>query len=157
MTDAEFDAFLSAANEELRQKQEALKHAYGLGSYRRFWWEQATAKIQFFDAADALKVEADVIHIGTYAEKSSTWRWAWGSQSLLPWLRTKTEKLKELEAITGFEIFGKSEPFRVEGETHAWELAAISVKHLGAIGCYRAPSSRDGPTTFFAISSAWRV
>jgi hypothetical protein len=39
----------------------------------------------------------------------------------------------------------------------AWELAAIAVKHLGAMGCYRAPSSRGAPTTFLAITRILRV
>ena len=157
MTDAEVDAFVATANEELRQKQAALNHVYGLGSHHRFWWEQATEKIQFFDASDALRVEAEVIDIGTYSEKSNTWKWAWCNQSLLPRLRKKAEKLKELEEVTGMELFGNEGPFEIEDESMAWEIAAMSVKHLGAIGCYRAPSLHGGPTTFFAITSAWHV
>ena len=36
----------------------------------------------------------------------------------------------------------------------AWVLVAIAVKHLGALGGYRAPSSKkEGPYTFLAMTS----
>jgi hypothetical protein len=157
MTDEEFESFLENANEELRGKQQVLKEQYALGVHARWWFEQAIAKLQFFDEADNLSVEAEVVDIGSYSPKSNTWKWAWGNSSVLPELRKKAESLKELESITGFEIFGKEHAFEIPDEGMAWELAAVSVKHLGAIGCYRAPSSTGGPTTFLAIISIHRA
>jgi hypothetical protein len=154
MTDDEFGVFLTAANLELRHKQDALKQQYRMGSYSRWWFEQATAKLQFFDESGRLALEADVIEIGSYASKSNTWTWAWGNSSVDPSLRQKAQKLEELEAVTGIKLFSQEHAFTVEGESMAWELAAISVKHLGAMGCYRAPSSSGGPATFLAILSA---
>ena len=157
MTDSEFEAFLANANEELRHKQALLLEQYSLGEYSRWFFEQATETLQFFDEADKLMIEADVVQIGSYSEKSNTWKWAWSNSSVLPRLREKVEILKELEETTGFELFGREHAFDIKDEAMAWELAAISVKHLGAIGCYRAPSSSDGPTVFLAITSAWKV
>ena len=157
MTDSEFEAFLANANEELCHKQDLLGERYGLGKYSRWWFEQATEKLQFFDEADNLAIEADVIDIGSYSEKSNTWKWAWSNSSVLPSLREKAQILKQLEDTTGVELFGHEHTFEIEDEAMAWELAAMAVKHLGAIGCYRAPSSSDGPTMFLAIMSAWKV
>lgn len=56
------------------------------------------------------------------------------------------------KAITGFELFGEKEASSVEGEAMAWELAALAVQHLNAVGCYRATSSSDGPTIYLAIT-----
>ena len=157
MTDSEFEAFLANANEELRQKQDLLGERYGLGKYSRWWFEQATAKLQFFDEANNLAIEADIVDIGSYSQKSNTWKWAWGNSSVLPRLRQKAELLKGLEDITGVELFGHEHAFEIEDEAMAWELAAMSVKHLGAIGCYRAPSSSGGPIMFLAITNARKV
>jgi hypothetical protein len=152
MTDEEFRTFLNSANAELRQKQVVLKGQYGLGSPVRWWFEQATGKLQFFDSADKLAIETDVIDIGSYSPNSNSWKWAWSNDTVLPWLRHKAEKLKELEAITGLALFGLENAFAVEGESMAWELTAIGVRHLKALGCYKAPSSEEnGPTTFLAI------
>jgi hypothetical protein len=72
MTDEEFEAFLKNANEELRGKQQALMEQYKLGEHGRWWFEQATEKLQFFDEADKLTVEAEVVDIGSYSAKSNT-------------------------------------------------------------------------------------
>ena len=152
MTDEEFDAFLATANAELRDKQARLMQIYGLGEMKRWWFEQVTQQLQFFDGKDKLTLLAGVIDIGSYSPKSKTWKWAWGNQSVLPDLRKKALSLRELEAMTGFDMFGKENAFVIDGEGMAWELAAISIRHLDAIGCYRSPSSSvDGPTSYLAI------
>jgi hypothetical protein len=149
MTDEEFDTFLSSAYEELTHKQALLVEQYGFGTLKRWWFDQTTEKLQLFDAADNLVIEADVIEIGTYSPISISWKWAWANDSTLPGLRKKAEPLKELHDITGIKIFGCEDAFEIQGEEMAWELAAFSVRHLAALGCYRAPS--DGPTVFLAI------
>ena len=152
MTDEEFDKFLSEAVDELHEKQDILQKEYGLGKFSRWWFEQNSAKLQFFNEQDTVCLEANVIHIGSFSPKSNTWKWAWSNDSILPWLRQRAEKLKELEVITEFDLFNQESTFEIEGESMAWELAAMSVKHLSSIGCYRAPSSQElGPTSFLAI------
>jgi hypothetical protein len=155
MTDDEFYAFMDSTFAELEQKQAALSANYGLGNGAgRWWFEQATGKLQFFDAADQLEAEADVIDIGSYAAKSNSWKWAWSNETVLPAQRQRAEKLKELEALTGNALFGFDYVFEIGDEAMAWELAAMAVHFLGAIGCYKAPSSTEnGPTTFLAMMS----
>ena len=151
MTDEEFEELLSSAMEELNEKQDFLKGQYALGTWSRWWFDQRTEKLQFFDEADDLVIESDVLEIGSNSSKSNTWKWAWANKSVLPGLRKKAEPLKELEDITGMEIFGYEAAFELEDEAMAWELVAFSVRHLGALGCYRAPS--DGPAIFLAITN----
>jgi Fe-S cluster biosynthesis and repair protein YggX len=152
MTDDQFDAFVNAANDELQQKQDHLINELHLGSFARWHYDQETEKLQFFDEKDRLRLEADSIAIGTYSPVSMTWMWAWANESNLPALRQKAEKLKELEAITGLDTFGMEGSFQVEDEEMAWTMVAVSIKHLGALGGYRAPSSREGgPTSFLAL------
>jgi hypothetical protein len=156
MNDDEFGCFLDEATEELRQKQDSLTTQHGFGSYSRWWFEQETQVLQFFDERDALRLEADIIDIGSFSPQSNTWLWAWANVSVLPALREKSGKIKELEAVTGYALFGDANTFEADGPM-AWELAALAVKHLGAMGCYRAPSSTGGPHSFLAIMSVRRV
>ena len=81
---------------------------------------------------------------------SSTWLWAWANVTTLPRQREKAAKLKELGGLTGFALFDDADTFEVD-EPMAWELAAVSVKHLGARGCYRAPSSDGSNFGFLAL------
>jgi len=151
MTEAEFQGFLDAANSELQQKQARLGTDYGLDDVSTWGFDQATEKLQFFDEQMRLVVEADVIDAGSYSPKSISWKWAWGNESVLPALRKKAERIRELEAITGVAIFGEPMAFKIDDENMAWELAAMAAKHLGALGCYRAPSKEDGPVIFLLI------
>jgi hypothetical protein len=149
MTDDEFDIFLRRANSELRQKQECLMATFGLGNFSRWWFDQETAQLQFFDVEDKLKVSADVVDIGSF--KQETWKWAWANETVIPSLRRRAEPLKELERITGMTVFTRADLIPID-EGMAWELAALSVMHLRSLGCYRAPHS-DGLWSFLAIES----
>jgi hypothetical protein len=150
MTDAEFGAFLAEANDELAEKQRELADDYGLGTCSRWCADQETSLIQYFDAADKLVLQAEFVPIGTFSPLSSTWLWAWANVTTLPRQREKAAKLKELSGLTGFALFDDADNFEVD-EAMAWELAAVSVKHLGARGCYRAPSSDGSHFGFLAL------
>jgi hypothetical protein len=154
MTEEEFDSFLQLAMAELQKKQDQLATDFGLGSFSRWWFDQKSETLQFFNQSGSVVLEASIIDIGSYAAISNTWKWAWSNDSILPALRAKADCLKELEDITGYEIFGNDQPIEVD-EPMAWELAAIAVKHLGALGCYRAPMT-TGPRTFLALMSITR-
>lgn len=153
MTEDEFQVFIEAAVEDLRRKNALLQDQHQLGKFARWWYEQGTAKLQFLDEAGLVQLEADTVHIGSYSPKSETWMWACSNESVRPALRMRALALRELLAITDYELFGDARAFKIDGEPMAWELAAIAVKHLDAIGCYRAPSSKGGPTTFLAITA----
>src|SRR6266851_9411390 len=113
MTDAEFASFLADAYAELQRKQDALHAEYFIGTYSRWWFEQETAKLQFLEQ-NVVAVEADFISIGSYSPSAKTWKWAWANQSVLPTLRRKAEKLRELEDITDRALFGCADPFEAD-------------------------------------------
>jgi len=75
---------------------------------------------------------------------------------VLPKLRARAEALKELSVITGMDIFAREDPIAIDEEM-AWELAAISVQHLSAVGCYRAPASDGDLYMFFALMNVRRT
>lgn len=151
MNDEEFELFLTNANTELKEKQAHLTAAYGFGSHKRWMFENDKAKLQFFNQDDQLVIEADIIDIGSYSPNAATWKWAWAYESINPVLKVDSLRIKELEEITDLVIFGEKEPFEAD-EYLAWELAAMAVKHLNAMGCYRAFSSARNVNMFFAIT-----
>lgn len=157
MTDEEFVQFVDSAVAELGEKQERLKAEYGIGSHARWHFDQETEKLDFFDEQDRKVLEMDVIDIGSWASNSKTWMWAWANVTVLPSLRMKAERLKELDSVTGVEIFSEEAAFPLEDEGLAWSLAAMSVRHLNALGVYRAPSSARPLVTFLAITRIQRL
>jgi len=157
MTDTEFDHFVETARSELEVKQDQLIAEFGLGDADSWFFDQATEKLQFFDDQQRLLVEADIIDVGSYSPKSNSWKWAWGNESVLPALRNKAEKLKELEAITGIKLFGEPHAFEVDDEDTAWDFTAMAARHLGARGCYRAPAEGEGPVIYLLVMNIRKV
>lgn len=156
MNDDEFELFLTSANAELKDKQAHLTRAHGFGSHKRWMFENDKAKLQFFNHDDKLVLEADIIDIGSYSPSAATWKWAWAYESIKPELKAESLRIKELEEITDLVIFGEKEPFEAD-EYLAWELTAMAVKHLDAMGCYRAFSSARNVNMFFAITGITEV
>lgn len=152
MTQPEFDAFVDSAMQELQHKQEQLDSVHGFGGFARWFFDQETEKLEMFDASGRKALEADVIDIGSFASNSQSWKWAWSNSSVLPSLREKALPLKELSGATGRQLFCIADAFLLDGECMAWELAAVSVKHLDALGLYRAPHDAGRLSTFLAIS-----
>jgi hypothetical protein len=155
MTNEEFEEYLSNAHRELNEKQERLRLDYDIGSLPRWWFDQDTEQLQFHDSAGNVAIVANVIPIGSFSPNSNTWKWAWCNESLTSSLRKKSLPLKQLESITGFKVFVSEEPCKAD-EYIAWELAALGVMHLKAMGCYRAPSS-NGLQSFLAITTMRKV
>jgi hypothetical protein len=139
MTDAQFDAFVASAVSELKAKQETLSERWGLGRFARYLFEQSTASLQFFDATGLERVRATVIPLGSYASRSRTWQWAWANESFLEPLRASAGALRNLHGVTGFPVFA-APTFNADADM-AGEISAMAVKHLGALGCYRAPAA----------------
>lgn len=152
MSEQTFEHLLETSMAALMDKQQALHEQYALGDMARWWLDQETATVQFFDEQDRLAVEGQILNIGSFSPEHSNWKWAWSNPSIPEPLRERALALKELEASTGMGFFGAEEAFSLEDESMAWQLAAIAVQHLGALGCYRAPSSANGPTVFLAIT-----
>lgn len=156
MTEEQFDEFLAKAVEALREKQDALMNEFGLGGHEHWWFDQSTGKLQFFNDPKEILVEADALVIGTYAPEHSTWIWGWANKTLLEPLQRRSDPLKALAELTDVELFADAEEFPVD-QGMEWELAAMSVAHMGLKGCYRAPSELFGHHTFLGIKSIRRV
>lgn len=155
MTDNEFGELLARASDELAKKQSRMQADFEIGSLPRWWFDQDEEKLQFLDTVGNITVESVVVPIGSHSPASNTWKWAWSNESFLAPLRSKALPLKQLEELTGFELFAAEDAFEAD-EHMAWELAALGVMHLKAEACYKAPSS-SGPHTFLAITSLRKV
>ena len=153
MTDEEFGEFIGSAAEELQVKQAHLAESYRLGDWPRWWFDQRSETLDFLDEDGTKKLEASVVDIGSYSTESNTWKWAWANDSLTESLREKAGSLQALADLTGFSIFDDEAAVEIDGLPMAWELAAIGVRHLGALGVYRAPSSERPLFSFLAITS----
>jgi CRISPR/Cas system CMR-associated protein Cmr5 small subunit len=139
MDDNDFARFAESAVKELKEKDNDLESKYRFDLSAR--WEcdlyAALPIIKFFDRNDKLHLTCEVIEIGTYSPPTQSWKWGWSNDSIPPKMRERALPLKQLQQITGKDYFGFEGPFSAD-DLMAWELAAISVRHLSALGCYAA-------------------
>lgn len=139
MTDPEFDAFLAERVDAFERKQAGLTEEFGLGTHARWNYDQTTGRLVFSDADGRAVVEADVTPIGTWSPAGPDFRWAWANASFQESARNRSARLRELYEVTdGLDCF-HAEVFECEEQT-AWQLAALAVAHLSAVGCYHAPA-----------------
>jgi hypothetical protein len=141
VTDEEFDAFLEQTREELQLKQDALMAKYRLGTFANYWFDQPSGTLEFRDGNGKPHVGATVVPIGSHAPAAGTWMWAWANESIIPDLRTRAEALRQLAGATGIELFDR--PMISVSQEMPWELTAIAVHQLRALGAYRAPGERS--------------
>ena len=145
--------FLDTARRELKGKQLGLRDVYGFGSFAGWKYEQATSRMAFYGQGGHLVLTASVLVIGTLSRQAKTWQWGWANDAFLPALKESSTVLKQLAAITGNEVFSRDDDFHVDNESAAWDLAAMAVKFLDALGLYTAPpATGTAPVLFFAIT-----
>src|SRR5205085_707930 len=130
-----------------------LSRAYGIGSYASFWLDQPSGTIEFREATGQTKLIAKIIPVGSHSTRSDTWMWAWANESIPQVWRERAGVLRELEDVTGVKWFG--EPVINVTTEIPWELTAFAVRHLGALGAYRA-ANRDS-VLYVAIVDITRV
>jgi hypothetical protein len=137
MTDQEFDIYHEEALDEFEVKQGNLQDKYGLGKYERYLVDFETSKIQFLDG-DIVKFEATFTVVGSHVPEKNHWKWAWANEVYPEWVRQKSESIKRLFEMTGYDVFKNA---TVSADTDmAWEFLALACRLLAAPGGYTVSS-----------------
>lgn len=140
MIDEEFGGLLNFCYAELDAKQDYLINEYQLGSYDDFFYDQERKVLQFINGNQEL-LEFYVLFIGTWSENCNTWMWAWENSNMTIDVRKEASVIKGLAETTGFNIFDTPSFECNEGD--AYDITALAVHHLEAMGMYRVPEE-DG-------------
>ncbi len=133
MTDAEFDAYLAAAAEELEAKQHYLVNEFGLGKHGHYFLDFEKGKIRFSEG-DVTAVEASMIFVGSHVPEKNHWKWGWANPSIPEHVRSQSARIRQLGKITGLELF-TNESVIVEPQMPG-EFTALACKLLQAKGAY---------------------
>ncbi|PAB60309.1 DUF6882 domain-containing protein [Anaeromicrobium sediminis] len=140
MTNEEFEKFLDKSYEELENKQQNLFNNYNIGTYESYWFNQNSMTLQFKNNGK-VELEFRIVCIGTWAHEKDTWMWGWANDSFTSDIRQDSEELKKLKEFTGYDAF-EMEAFECDENT-AYEITAISVNHLNALGMYKIPGEKS--------------
>ncbi len=139
MNDEEFQTYIDTCFDELERKQQHLIDTFGFGSFDKFEHDFEKEEL-YLIKNDKILVKAKIIPIGSFNTESGTWLWGWANEAFPEGLRGKAAKLKELKAVTGFEMFGND--MAEIDEDMAWEISGMSLDLLGFEGVYRGPANK---------------
>lgn len=114
--------------ESMKAGQRDLWMEYGLGEIDRFEYDQETARLRL--RSDAGKSENFPVAVVGSWSPSGKWLWAWANASLLPEARIISDKIKTAIHPLVKPLLAENS-FPADEQT-AWELAALSMRALGA-------------------------
>lgn len=134
MTDKELDVFLQNCHTEIREKQNYLTRTYHINEYTTYSFSQVENSLTLKNVGKK-DLTFNIICIGSWHKEDSSWVWAWANENLSEGIREVAKPLKELEKVTGFNIFAQG-GFECEMAV-ARDLAFAGVHQLQAQGIYR--------------------
>jgi uncharacterized protein YjbI with pentapeptide repeats len=135
MTDAEFERFAHACEDELRQKQERIAELLLFG----FEVDFPSLRIRY-TADGALFVEAGFVPIGSRGLRSNTWLWAWANPGTAILDPDAAKRIEQLGLKIGRPAFASAQPFAAT-EADAWRYAAIACHELEGAGIARVTAN----------------
>ncbi len=141
MNEQEFNDFIEQCINKANIKQNNAIDKYKLESYKNYFFDQITGKLQFKNKEDKIELELDVSIIGTFAPQQESWMWGWANESFVKPLRDESAKIKELVEITGEEIF--NEPTLKADEEIVNELISMAIEVLDSQFFYQIPGEQN--------------
>jgi hypothetical protein len=151
-TDA-FYAFIDSCVARLGAKQAALLSRYGMGRHARWWFDPATSRLALYnDPKVKIDVQAQVVVLGSFAPKESTWLWGFANSTLKPEQQAASTPVQSLAERFGVEDFSQMQSFEIDPGM-AWELAAMACETLNLQGVYRTCGSLSQHQWFLGLLS----
>lgn len=139
LSDAAFDAFLTACREELATKQERFQQR--IAGAARWFYEMADGSLTIGDT------QFGMTPIGTYSAAHQSWLWAWANEEFPPAAKESAAAVRELYAVTGLRVFVDSGINASAADSMSF--VALAVHQLGAIAMFRSPTV--GPVLYLAV------
>jgi uncharacterized protein DUF6882 len=114
-------------------KNERFKERYG--NHPRWDWDSDSALLAFSNRGN-VKLRIRVSIAGT--TEGDSWEWSWANKNLDAFLKLDMDRVREFGEANGFEML--TSPFLEADEHTGWEMTAVAVHVLDALGSYRFPT-----------------
>ncbi len=137
MDQQEYEAWVERARAFTTQRMSEARARFGLGSYKRYELDLATAEIRFHDDAGACRLRAEIRVAGSWSSASQSWMWGWENDSVPDEAVAGMSAVAEAGERLGVEklqrLFGDCD------EAEAWSMASLACEILDAESVYRVP------------------
>jgi hypothetical protein len=143
----DYPGFAAKCVEELKVVQDRFQNKFDLTWYENWFYDQTTRLLTFSTGDKQLNFK--YIDIGSFSEKSYTWKWSWDNSTTLAGVKERTKAVKDFGQRSGFPKL--TEGYFPSDEIEAWEFTAIAAKLLNGIGVYR-PVNDAGLKIFLVLT-----
>lgn len=148
MDDLQFQQYIDNCFADLESKQDYLEEQFGFSAFEDYQYDFDKEEMYFINGGK-IKETATIVPIGSFNSKTGTWVWAWANDAFPEALRKKSKQFKELEKITGSNLF--SHISAEIDETMSWEIAGMALNLLNGDGVYC--NSTDNTQYFYVVSN----
>lgn len=133
MENSAYNNFAEICVAKLQVLQEQFLKEYDLDWYENWFYNQATGLLTF--STGDVELNFKYFQIGTFSERSNTWKWAWDNDHILDNVKKQTDLIKEFGLRSNYPKLTTG--YFQSDEFEAYEFAAIAVNLTNGIGIYR--------------------
>ncbi|GAA3977411.1 DUF6882 domain-containing protein [Mucilaginibacter dorajii] len=109
---------------------------HDVNAYEDWFYDHGTGAFHF-KSISGKNLYFKYVDVGSFSTKTNTWNWAWDNPTTPKHVSRALEKVKDFGAIHNFEQLTTG---LFEGDEYTgWEMTAIALKLLNAIGAYQVP------------------
>jgi len=143
----DYNSFAEKCVEELKVLQDKFQETYDVDWYDNWFYNQATGLLTFSTGDTQLNFK--YFQVGSFSQKSSTWKWSWDNDHTLDNVKETTKQIKEFGERLNFPKLTSG--YFPSDEFDAWEFTAIAAKITNGIGVYR-PVNDKGLQIFLVVT-----
>jgi hypothetical protein len=136
---SDYKSFAEACVEELKILQDKFQNDYDVDWYDNWFYNQSTGLLTF--STDDQELNFKYFAVGSFSEKSNTWKWSWDNDSTLDIVKEKANIVKKFGQRFNFSKLTTG--YFDSDEFEAWEFVAIASKLANGIGVYRPVNDRQ--------------
>src|SRR5580698_5164427 len=114
----EYADFAEKCVEELKVVQDRFQRKFDLTWYENWFYDQTTGLLTF--STKDIELNFRYIDIGSFSEKSNTWKWSWDNSTTLASIKERTNLVKDFGQRSGFPKL--TEGYFASDEIEAWEF-----------------------------------
>ncbi len=139
MDTLDYDSFALTCVKDLKVLQDKFQNEYDVDWYDNWFYNQSTGLLTFSTGGHELNFK--YFNVGSFSEKSNTWKWSWDNDATLDNVKEKANIVKEFGQRSNFLKLITS--YFNSDEFEAWQFVAIAAKLTNGIGVYRPVDDRQ--------------
>ena len=150
------NSFLQNSLQSMKNRQNKLmvKHNFGEKENKFLLYPEKNAFYMYNSKTNKIFFKAKFQIIGTYSEKSKTWRWGWSNRFVPHELKATSLKIKKFGEANKVELL--SQP-KIKDENMGLVFTALGMKLSNSSGYYIVPGTKVYPSIYIIFTKVEKV